>query len=141
MHVIRPLVGSWVLRRSIDNGATMTGHAFIAARGNRHFDYEERVCLQLADGRMIDGERRYLFEECADGFAVSFAENPPRLFHHVALERAGPSLIGTAVHLCGADQYDSRYEFRADGSFVIEHAVLGPRKRYTISTHYSGRRE
>jgi hypothetical protein len=120
----------------------MVGTATIALRGNRQFDYHEQGQLRLADSRTIEGERRYIFEggpfeEGLGGFAVLFAENPPRLFHRVALSREGPSLVGSGVHLCAEDRYESRYEFRCDGSFFVEHAVRGPRKRYVITTRYS----
>jgi len=129
------------LQRSADNGVSMIGTATIAARGNGQFDYQERGRLRLTDGPTIEGERRYIFEECDDGFRVLFAESPPRLFHQIVLCRAGPSLVGSGVHICGEDRYDSRYEFRPDGSFVIEHAVRGPRKRYAINTNYSRQSE
>jgi hypothetical protein len=33
MDIIRPLVGSWMLRRAIDNGASMIGTASLADFG------------------------------------------------------------------------------------------------------------
>ena len=71
------------------------------------------------------------------GFVVLFAESPPRLFHRVALVKTAACWTGTAVHRCGDDRYDSRYEFHSEGSFAIRHAVAGPRKRYTIASCYS----
>ena len=115
----------------------MSGTATITNRGARQFEYREQSQLRLADGRKIEGERRYIFEECDGGFSVLFAENPPRLFHRVILKRIGSSLVGNGMHICGEDRYHSRYQFRADGPFTIEHAVRGPRKRYAINTNYS----
>jgi hypothetical protein len=135
--VLAARVGSWFLSRSIDNGASMVGTAIIAARGNGQFDYHEQGQLRLPDNRMIEGERRYIFEEETGGFMVLFAESPPRLFHRITLSSVGLSLVGSAIHFCAEDRYDSRYEFRGDGSFVVEHAIRGPRKRYTINTRYS----
>jgi len=137
--LLRSLAGSWSLHRLVDNGASMSGTATIAGCADRQFEYHERGQLRLADGREIEGERRYIFEECDGGFSVLFAENPPRLFHRIVLNRTGSSLIGGGMHICGEDRYDSRYEFRADGSFTIEHAVRGPRKRYAIETRYARR--
>jgi len=117
----------------------MTGTAIIANLSGGQFQYHEQGHLHLADGQVIEAERRYLFEECRGGFTVLFAESPPRLFHRIVLNSAGSSLVGHAMHLCGEDRYDSRYEFRADGSFIVEHAVRGPRKRYAIVTNYSRR--
>ena len=130
------LAGSWFLDRSIDNGSSMTGTAMFAHCGNGQVEYHEKGRLRLGDGRILDAERLYLFEEDDCGFAVLFAEHPPRLFHRIVLCAIGPSLVGSAEHLCGEDRYDSRYEFRPDGSFVVQHAVRGPRKRYEITTCY-----
>ncbi len=62
------------------------------------------------------------------------------MFHRVALRCDGRNLIGAATHLCGADRYDSGYEFQpGGGGFSIEHRVAGPRKRYAMVTRYRRR--
>lgn len=114
----------------------MSGTATFASCGAGRLDYREHGQFRLPDGRLLDAERRYLFEEIDGGFAVFFVETPPRLFHRIMLQRAGPNLVGGATHPCADDRYDSRYRFHLDGSFTIEHRVHGPRKRYTILTHY-----
>ncbi|HVC52172.1 MAG TPA: DUF6314 family protein [Stellaceae bacterium] len=131
------LTGSWLLDRAIDDGSSMVGGATIVPRSGGGFGYREQGRLTLPGGQVLDGERRYIFVEEVRGFAVLFAEAPPRLFHRVALRRERTNFIGTATHLCGADRYDSRYAFGPGGGFVIEHRVSGPRKRYTIVTRYS----
>jgi hypothetical protein len=135
--VLRWLAGSWTQRRSIDNGASMVGTATFLGRLDGRFDYAECGRVTLADGRMLDAERRYLFEQTDDGFAVWFAESLPHLFHRVALRRLGTSLVGGSAHACSDDRYDTRYEFRADGSFLVTHAVHGPRKCYVMETRYT----
>jgi hypothetical protein len=130
------LTGEWRLNRSIDDGSSMTGAATIAPRGAGQFDYREQGQFRLPDGRSLDAERRYIFDETESGFTVLFTEKPPRLFHRIALARIGPHLVGHGTHLCGDDHYASRYEFRADGSFVIAHRVSGPRKDYAMETRY-----
>jgi len=137
MTLLGSLTGSWLLRRSIDNGASMSGTATIACQDAGRFTYHERGRLRLADGQEIDAERRYFFEGCDGGFRVLFAESPPRLFHRVVLDRSRSSLVGEGTYLCGEDRYDTHYRFDADDSFVIEHAVSGPRKHYRIETRYS----
>jgi hypothetical protein len=136
VSVLRAITGSWLLRRSIDNGASMNGVALFTDLGAGRLDYREHGQLRLPDGQVIDAERHYIFTDDADGFSVWFAETPPRLFHRVVLSHVGPSLIGEATHICGDDRYDSRYEFHADGTFAIRHAVRGPRKHYDITTRY-----
>lgn len=114
----------------------MTGTASFVERHDGRFDYAEDGLLTLADGHSLEATRRYLFETTADGFTVRFAGSPARLFHRVALRPAGAKLVGVALHHCGDDRYESRYEFRCDGSFSIRHAVTGPRKNYAIETDY-----
>jgi hypothetical protein len=137
MLALGALSGSWLLRRSVDTGATMTGVATFARRDDGRLDYAERGQLTLTNGQILDAERHYIFEEEDCGFLVWLPKVPPRLFHRVALRCNGSSLVGTAVHWCGDDRYTSRYEFVAAGSFVVQHAVCGPRKRYVIETLYA----
>jgi hypothetical protein len=134
--LLRWLAGDWTLRRSIGNGASMIGTAMFTDRGDGCFAYAEHGELTLANGCRLAAERRYLFEEGIDGFTVWFPEAPPRLFHRIALRRAGQALIGGGLHLCGDDRYDSRYAFHADGWFSVRHAVAGRCKDYVIETRY-----
>jgi hypothetical protein len=137
--VFPALSGHWLLTRTIDTGAAFIGRAdFVTLRDDR-LDYHEYGELQLPDGQRLVGERRYVFTKHDGGFAVHFAETPLRLFHCVELSRVGPSLVGEATHRCGDDRYDGCYEFGADETFVIRHAVHGPRKRYDITTRYERR--
>jgi len=71
---------------------------------------------------------------------VYFAEEPPRLFHQIELRPDGDAFAGSATHACSPDVYRSDYRFLADGTFVIRHAVRGPRKDY-VSTTVFRRRE
>lgn len=135
--LLRWLAGSWAQRRSVDNGASMVGTATFLGRTDGRFDYIERGRLTLAGGRTLDAEHRYLFEQTDDGFAVWFAEAPPRLFHRVALHRRGTGLVGGGTHVCGGDCYDTGYEFRGGGSFLVTHVVHGPRKHYVMETRYT----
>jgi hypothetical protein len=130
------LAGEWRLSRAIDDGSSMTGTATFTPDGDGRLDYREQGQFYLPDGRTLDAGRCYIFGETADGFAVFFAETPPRLFHRIALERLRPTLVGNGTHVCGNDSYASRYEFHADGSFVIAHNVSGPRKAYAMKTRY-----
>ena len=134
--ILPSLMGSWILSRSIDNGCSMIGTAAISRRGGSRYDYREAGCLTLADGQTLEAERRYIFAVEDDGFTVLFAESAARLFHRIVLERIGPNVIGRGIHTCGDDRYDSRYEFRANGSFIIAHTVSGPRKSYAMETRY-----
>lgn len=131
------LEGVWRLDRTIPGQATMRGRADFRRDGGDRLRYREEGRVELASGQAFDGHREYLFERAGDGFSVFFAEQPPRPFHRIAIVRAGDALEGSAGHLCAADQYDSRYRFLADGTFVIEHRVQGPRKDYLSRTVFT----
>jgi len=68
-------------------------------------------------------ERRYLWEPCADGIAVRFADG--RFFHVIG--------AGEAVHPCGADLYRGGYDFARWPEWRVTWAVEGPAKAY-VST-------
>lgn len=134
--VVRRLQGVWTLDRTVDDRPLLTGRATFTAMDAGHLAYVEHGQMRLPDGRELEATRRYEFQPTPTGFAVFFAETPPRLFHTVALQPAGDRLVGHASHLCGADNYVSGYEFRDDGTFVIRHKVIGPRKDYRLDTLY-----
>jgi len=81
----------------------MLGKATIVERDDGAFDYREQGRLALISGQTLDAVRCYVFAEETAGFAVFFAENPPRLFHRVALEKNAFGLAGIGRHLCGDD--------------------------------------
>lgn len=130
------LAGVWALDRTLDGRALLKGRATFEATEAASLAYLEQGTMRLADGREFEATRRYLFQSKPTGFAVFFAETPLRLFHEVTLKEADGSLSGHALHLCGEDRYDSRYQFRIDGTFVIRHAVSGPKKSYALETLY-----
>lgn len=133
------LEGTWDLDRTIEGQASMTGTAVFTRLDTGMLKYREEGRIQLADGKTFDGHREYLFERAPGGFAVFFAEQPPRLFHRIAIVRDGDALAGSATHLCTPDTYDSSYSFLGDGTFVIRHTVHGPRKDYLSATTFRRR--
>lgn len=132
-------MGTWALERRIDDQASMTGVATITRREDGMLEYTESGRLRLADGQEFDAGRRYIFRPHPDGLTVLFAEEPPRLFHHVGLAEESGVLRGDAIHVCGNDCYKSAYAFLPDGSFIIRHEVSGPRKNYSMHTRYTHR--
>jgi hypothetical protein len=137
--VFDQLEGAWDLDRTIEGKATMVGVAGFARLETGQLKYREDGRIHLPDGQAFDGHREYVYERSPDGFSVFFAETPLRRFHDIAIVREGDALVGVAGHLCAADQYDSVYRFLADGTFVIEHLVKGPRKDYLSRTVFKRR--
>jgi Family of unknown function (DUF6314) len=130
------LVGAWALDRHIEGVAAMSGTAVFEAGESGWLAYREAGWMRLTSGQSFHAERRYLFQPRSNGFAVFFAETPPRLFHEVVLSEERGLMSGEAVHRCSQDLYRSRYAFRADGTFSIHHSVSGPRKSYRLDTLY-----
>lgn len=138
--VFDQLEGAWDLDRTIENQAAMTGIARFERRHSDVLAYHEVGRVRLAGGKVLDASREYRFERAPRGFTVFFSETPPRVFHHIELERQGEAFTGQATHLCSPDVYDSSYRFLADGTFVVCHSVRGPRKDYVSATLFKRRR-
>jgi hypothetical protein len=138
--VLARLEGEWTLIRHVDGRPLMKGRATFSANHDASLTYHERGRVQWADGRAFEAERRYVYRASPTGFAVFFFEEPYRLFHDVGLQEAHGGFMGQASHPCKDDFYLSRYEFLADGTFFIRHAVSGPRKGYTLETTYGRNR-
>lgn len=135
--VTTKLIGSWSFSRVIENQATMQGIATFTPLGAGRLAYCEQGNLKLANGTEVQAEREYVFGNSDGGFKVYFKEDPPRLFHEIALFASDRGeLSGRAGHLCGHDDYQSAYTFLPDGTFVVRHMVSGPRKDYTMTTTY-----
>lgn len=131
------LAGNWRLHRTIEGQAEMKGTARFTALETGMMGYREEGRLRLADGNEFSAHKDYVFERAPDGFKVHFSETPLRLFHGIVLRSDGGVLRGSATHLCQPDTYDSRYSFRADGTFTIQHIVHGPHKDYVSVTAFS----
>ena len=131
------LAGRWQISRRIAPDGSLQGQALFAPDRAGGLAYREAGTLRLAGGFTALAERRYRFRPRKDGFAVDFAETPPRLFHEVALEAVRDGrLRGRARHLCAEDLYLTSYAFLPDGRFVVRHRVRGPRKAYSLTTWY-----
>lgn len=132
--VFDTLCGSWRFDRRIPGQAAMLGHARFERRADGELVYREAGLLRLDNGRTCPAYRSYVYRRLPDGFSVWFDEPQPRLFHEVRLAQDGDAWRGRATHPCGADRYDTAYTFRPDGSFVVRHDVVGPRKDYVSTT-------
>ncbi len=136
-EVFGRLAGRWEFARRIAPDGSLQGQALFAPDGAGGLAYREAGTLRLAGGFTAPAERRYRFRPWKDGFAVDFAETPPRLFHEVALKAVRDGMLrGRARHLCAHDLYLTSYVFLPDGRLVVRHRVRGPRKAYSLTTWY-----
>lgn len=136
--VFERLNGRWRFERIIADLGIMRGLAFFVPGEGGETLYREEGLLQLKTGGDFTSNRNYVYSRRNDGFAVFFAETPRRLFHEVRLsrERCG-RFSGTATHTCSKDFYETKYEFGPGSDFFIGHTVTGPRKNYSMRTHYA----
>lgn len=130
------LRGVWAIRRSISNGAALTGMAAFTQLTDDKLHYDERGELVLADGHRFAATRSYVFHRSGAGFDVYFADEPAKLFHAISLVERNGIWIGNGDHPCRDDLYQTRYAFRADDTFIIAHTVRGPRHHYDMETTY-----
>jgi hypothetical protein len=133
--VLEHLHGAWHFDRTIDDKANMAGEASFALHSEGFVLYRESGLLRLASGEEFNSHRSYLFREAPCGFAVFFAESPPRLFHQITLRDSKQGeLAGDATHSCGEDLYVSTYQFMPGFVFSVHHRVHGPKKNYLSHT-------
>ena len=130
------LEGEWSFVRVVRGQAQMTGSARVVVQGAQTALYAERATVQLVEGGVLRGERRYVYRAEPSGFDVLF-ERTGAVFQGLRFkEDAEGDLCAEATHACEGDVYRSTYRVRAGGGFEVEHVVLGPRKDYAMRTVY-----
>jgi hypothetical protein len=130
------LLGRWSFVREISGQGAMTGTATFEGVDANCAVYRESGELRLNGGERLRAQQRYVYAKEEDGFTVYFHDTG-ELFQRVLFTAGeGDGSKGSASHLCKADVYDSEYCLRGDGSFLVRHAVRGPRKDYVIRTVY-----
>lgn len=127
MGRLEAFLGQWRLERRIVQGDGGTGRfeglALFTADGAGAL-YEERGELILPGGRFA-AERRYRW-----GADLSVWFEDGRFFHAV------PPGGGAAAHWCDPDRYDVHYDFSGWPDWQARWQVRGPRKEYTMVSHY-----
>jgi hypothetical protein len=134
--MLERLLGRWSLVREISGHGSMTGVATFEGVDANCALYRESGELRLKGGETLRAEQRYVYAQVEGGFTVHFHDTG-ELFQCVAFTAGeGDGWKGSASHRCKADVYDSEYCFGGDGTFLVRHAVRGPRKDYVIRTVY-----
>src|SRR3954465_2478563 len=86
-------------KRHIIPYGTVSGIAALTSGRDGRLSYREQGWLHLADGHILKVTRRYLFEKSFAGFTVLYAEDPPRVFHRIALHEENQIWAGEALHI------------------------------------------
>ena len=129
-------LGTWQITREIDDAlsgaARFAGLARITqpeGGAQAAWTYAETGSLTLASGHRMQAERRYLWHPEAGGFRIAFADG--RAFHHLRFGAGAQD-----AHWCDPDQYDVTYALQDWPHWCSTWRVRGPRKDYTMTTHY-----
>ena len=121
-------VGNWTFERSVRHAsgdkASASGTVVFQPLGEALL-YNEMGRMSLNDAAALSTTRRYIWRL---GLEVQFEDG--RAFHQI------PPLGGTAEHWCDPDQYTVHYNFSKWPEWVSIWSVVGPRKAYTMTTHY-----
>ena len=127
-------VGEWQVGRVITDRLGLSSGVFqgIARLEPRPggLGYAEEGVLRLGSGAVLRAGRSYLWDFEAGVVRVRFDDG--RAFHDFVPEGQG---AGTD-HLCGADLYRVRYDFRAFPVWTAAWEVRGPRKDHALVTTY-----
>ena len=127
--------GAWALDREIEDHLTkrpgrFTGTAWLSA-SETGLRYDESGHLSFARQPPLLATRAYLWNwQTDDTVAVRFDDGRP--FH--GFRPAGRS--EGIEHLCGADRYEVTYDFTAWPAWTAVWRVQGPRKDYTMTSHW-----
>lgn len=126
--------GVWQIERRIQDHRVgqegrFAGQAVFSASAEG-LTYQERGQLTLGAGPAMVAERTYLWRQDDARIIVLFEDGRP--FHDFA-----PGSEQEARHLCGADVYDVTYRFDDWPNWSARWSVSGPKKGYTMVSHYA----
>jgi hypothetical protein len=130
------LPGRWSFEREIPGQGSMKGTAVFELVSEGRAEYFEFGELALKNGERLRAERRYVYEVMHGGFKVHFHETGEIFERAVFVEQKSGGWKASANHRCEKDFYESEYCFPIDGTFIVRHAVRGPKKDYLIRTIY-----
>lgn len=126
--------GAWQLARVIDDRlagrrGSLQGEARFVPDG-RGLVYTEEGTLVFPGQTPVTASQSYLWRKAADAIEVRFSDG--RAFHVIGLTVP----VSEARHDCAPDVYRVAYDFSAWPDWSATWAVAGPRKDYTMVSHY-----
>lgn len=126
-------VGKWRLTRDIQEhtgGITTFSGEAVLSESDAQLEYRESGRVTLANSKTIHAERIYIWRNGLNGqIDVYFADK--RFFHSFSADKP------YAEHLCGNDLYKVTYDFTRWPVWESVWQVKGPRKDYTMVSHYA----
>jgi hypothetical protein len=158
--IFRSLQGDWTLQRSLISSiatypsGTFRGSAKFFPRAptapeyDAEYLYFEEGDFETENGLKFRANRRYThrYNEASDALSVWFVKADNKtvdyLFHELEIlpPENGGGWRARAHHLCIADTYGVKYEFRFRGvsieEWTLAYSVKGPQKDYRIESVY-----
>ncbi|MDX8349626.1 DUF6314 family protein [Cognatiyoonia sp. IB215446] len=129
-------IGQWQVQRVIDDRygrqqGVFEGICVFSENGASRLDYAEEGRIRMGAGPALTANRRYLWAFGSERVDVFFTDGGA--FHSFVPARQAD---GTD-HPCGDDYYRVQYDFRHWPDWQATWHVMGPRKDYTSTSHYS----
>lgn len=145
-QIFNNLQGEWKFKRIISN---ILENSLEKAEGEAAFSkdnmtdsyvfkYQEHGFLQLSSQqKKIKFQRKFIYKYTDAAIEVYFDDGIDKgsLFQKLSLDIDLNKLSGSK-HLCKLDTYHSTYRFLSEKEFETCYCVDGPKKGYTITTHY-----
>lgn len=137
------LQGNWAIEREITPKGSFQGTASFVLAEDNILTYSEEGTLELADGRIMQGERShtYILHKDEDRIEILFADGPNKGEHFVDINfpsdpDANWPICSGDTHLCILDTYKSIFCFDHEDEFHVTYTVCGPKKDYVSDSIY-----
>jgi Family of unknown function (DUF6314) len=144
LQLFKQLRGVWKIERRLGTQGHMKGIAYFQPWGKGVLHYQEQGSTTLGNGKALASYRAYAYVYDQGNIAVHFWDQqqrqPAGLLHTLqfhSTETTGQTLVATGTHRCTDDVYQACYTFVHHQHFRLTYQVQGPRKDYTIQTHFS----
>ena len=129
--------GAWRASRKLNGEPFFSGNATFTAAGNNDLIlYREEGFADHPGGFSALAFREYYFAISPGAFRIYFDQEQRSLFNSVQLFSRDGCYVGSGLHYCGQDTYESEYSFHNKDLWVWNHKVSGPKKEYLLETEY-----
>jgi hypothetical protein len=143
LQLLTHLTGAWEIKRRLGTQGQMQGTACFQPWRKDVLHYQEQGSATFANSRLFSAYRAYAYVYNQGTIAVYFwdqeHQQPAGLFHTLQfhhVKAANQVLMATGIHRCAEDVYKAHYLFVNPKHFQLAYQVHGPKKNYTIQTHF-----
>ena len=143
LQLFTHLTGVWELKRRLGIQGQMQGIARFQPWSKDVLHYQEQGSATFGNSRQFSTYRTYAYVYDQGTIAVYFwdqkQQQPAGLLHTLQFHRtktANQLLMATGTHRCAEDVYKAHYLFVNHKHFQLAYQVDGPKKNYTIQTHF-----